>query len=774
MKKVLLLGAVCMVTVTVTFGQKAERSTPGKPGLYPSLVQFSPQSAPSFKNGRVVVGEMDQAMSISDARVVSSASDAIGWSHHRYQQVHAGIPVENAVYMQHVQGGKVISANGDWVRDFAANLPTAPAIGESAALNSAKQYVGARSYKWEIAAEEQFIKNESGNKAATFKPTGELVYYSGEGTVDPKNMRLAYKFDIYAQEPLSRRLVFVDAQDGRVLGTRELLHTTNATGSAVTAYSGTVNITTDYTGTTYRLQETGRGLGIQTYNLQQGTNYAAAVDFTDADNVWNNVNTALDQYATDAHWGAEQTYDYYNQKFQRNSIDGNGYAIKSYVHYSKGYFNAFWDGTRMTYGDGSATDNNKPLTAIDVCGHEITHGLTTFTANLNYSNESGAMNEGFSDIFGTAIEAFARPTKNDWLIGGDFYTIRDMSNPKAYTQPNTYKGTYWYTGTADNGGVHTNSGVLNYWFYLLAHGGTGTNDKGFSYNLAGIGIDKAAAIAFRTLTTKLTPASQYSDCRNLSIVAAQDLYGVGSNEATQTANAWDAVGVVPPPPPIVCTDTYESNETRTTAKAIPVNTTINAQISTSTDLDYFSFVTTNAQPKFKVVLSNLPANYDLRLYSSAGTQLASSANTGTTDETITRNTGTTGATYYVRVSGASGANSTYCYALTVVTSATNLFDANSGVVSSPADEGLNATVTTGRFGIYPNPGTGAFHLVFDGDGMSSKTLTVIDLTGRVLHSEQVAVNMGRNNISLNLPMLQSGTYLVKLGTDRVTKLVITR
>ncbi len=167
--------------------------------------------------------------------------------------------------------------------------------------------------------------------------------------------------------------------------------------------------------------------------------------------------------------------------------------LKSYVHYSVNYFNAFWDGEKMTYGDGDASDNNQPLTALDVCGHEITHGLTTFTANLNYKNESGALNEGFSDIFGTSIEFFARPGQGDWLIGGDFYIIRDMSNPKAYSQPDTYKGKKWATGllaSLDNGGVHTNSGVLNFWFYLLSEGKNGTNDKKFVYSVSGIGMIK--------------------------------------------------------------------------------------------------------------------------------------------------------------------------------------------------------------------------------------------------------------------------------------------
>ena len=121
-----------------------------------------------------------------------------------------------------------------------------------------------------------------------------------------------------------------------------------------------------------------------------GTNYAAAVDFTDADNTWNNVNANKDQYATDGHWGTEKTYDYYLTKHNRNSVDNAGFALNSYVHTNLvafGYannINAFWDGTRMTYGDGgvSGTTTYTPLTALDVCGHEITHGVTERTSNL--------------------------------------------------------------------------------------------------------------------------------------------------------------------------------------------------------------------------------------------------------------------------------------------------------------------------------------------------------------------------------------------------------
>ena len=145
---------------------------------------------------------------------------------------------------------------------------------------------------------------------------------------------------------------------------------------------------------------------------------------------------------------------------------------------------------------------------------------------------------------------WARPSNASWKLGEDFnYVIRDMANPNSYSQPDTYQGTYWKTtsctpsSTNDYCGVHTNSGVLNFWYYLLVSGGSGTNDKGFVYSVSGLGLDKAAAIAYRTLTTYLTSSSTYADARTYSLQSASDLYGATSNEVTQTTNAWDAVGV---------------------------------------------------------------------------------------------------------------------------------------------------------------------------------------------------------------------------------------
>lgn len=555
--KTKFIFAVSIAASAFLFGQETTPSkiVAGKSGLHAELIRFD-KNSPDFQGSPVLFDETSNRISQGQGLKLGSEKDALGFETHRFQQTINNIPVEYGMMAVQTKGGKIIGETGKWILKV-PTLEKKAGISESVALQNALSYVGADSYKWQNKQEEEFIKNESKNPNATFAPKGDLVYYSDPSDERLANLKLAYKFDIYAEKPLSRQYVFVDAKDGTVLGTDALIHDTNAPGTATTAYSGNQAIIADSYSGSYRLREAGRngGTAVETYNLKKGTSYSAAVDFTDSDNSWNNVNTALDQYATDAHWGAEMTLDYYFTKFGRKSIDNNNFAIKSYIHYSTNYFNAFWDGARMTYGDGSSVNNYKPLTALDVCGHEITHGMTSKTANLAYQRESGALNEGFSDIFGNSIEFWARPTKANWKLGEDFnYVIRDMANPNAYGQPDTYLGTYWQDATTtgcrrpssqqnDNCGVHTNSGVLNFWYYLLVNGGTGTNDKGFAYNVTGIGIDKAAAVAYRTLTTYLTSSSNYANARTASLQAAADLYGAGGAEVTQVTNAWNAVGV---------------------------------------------------------------------------------------------------------------------------------------------------------------------------------------------------------------------------------------
>ncbi|GIV42296.1 MAG: hypothetical protein KatS3mg034_1606 [Vicingaceae bacterium] len=493
-----------------------------------------------------------------DILPVREEPDVWGWRHIRYAIFLQNKPIEFADYKIHIKDGKVKSLNGDIYHTNIENA--AISISEQQALQYALNHIGASIYKWEVPDEEQFIKWETGNPTATFYPKAQMVWIFKNNYPLNGGLRLAYKFDIYAHKPLSRRDIYVDAATGEILFENNKIHTADSYGTAVTAYSGTKTITTDsISPTSFRLRESARGNGIQTFNMQTGTNYGAAVDFTDSDNYWNNVNPQKDQYATDAHWGAEVTYDFYWINFNRNSIDNQGFTLKSYVHYDVNFVNAFWDGQRMTYGDGNNTYT--PLTSLDIAGHEITHGLTSFTANLVYQNESGALNESFSDIFAAAIEKYGKGAAGNWLIGEDIgAAFRNMANPNQFNDPDTYYGTYWYTGTADNGGVHTNSGVQNFWFYLLTTGGSGTNDIGNNYSVTGQGIAKAQAIAFRNLTVYLSANSQYIDARFYSIQSAVDLYGACTPEVEATTNAWYACGVGQPYSPTVTSD-FIANQT---------------------------------------------------------------------------------------------------------------------------------------------------------------------------------------------------------------------
>jgi PKD repeat protein len=276
--------------------------------------------------------------------------------------------------------------------------------------------------------------------------------------------------------------------------------------------------------------------------METRTNPNTAVEFTDDDNFWNNFNAQKDEYAIDAHWGAEMTYDYMLTRFNRNSIDNNGFRLNSFVHYDNAWSNASWNGFSMRYGDGTAT--SLPFTTLDISGHEIGHGLTDYTADLVYQDEYGALNESFSDILGACIEFFVKQNNGNWLIGEDRGSpLRNMANPNAFGDPDTYFGNFWVTGTVDNGGVHTNSGVQNYWFYLLSEGGSGTNDKDSNFTVQGIGIVDAANIAYRNLSVYLGRVSEYEDARFFSIQSAIDLFGSCTEEHEATVNAWFAVGL---------------------------------------------------------------------------------------------------------------------------------------------------------------------------------------------------------------------------------------
>jgi Zn-dependent metalloprotease len=513
----------------------------------PQFIQFGLK--PSGDQAELVLQKVLRMKAPYSIKMIKHEADIVGMVHLKYQQFYKQIPVEYAVYNAHIdKSGNVASMNGE-----AYTLPelsSIPSISSNTAIQKAIGYIKADKYKWELSEEERHLQYETNNPNATYYPQPTLTYVPVNGDYNSNDFRLAWKMDIYAHEPLRREWVYVDANTGEIIWSTNRIHHADVPGTGVAVYSGNRPIVADQNGSTFRLREAGRGDGIETYDLNTGTNYGAAVDFTDSDNFWNNVNAQKDEYAIDAHWGAEMTYDYFYQIYNRNSIDNSGFKLFSYLHYSTNYDNAFWDGQRMTYGDGSGNPF-LPLTSIDIIAHEITHGLTEFTASLVYQNESGALNESFSDIFGVSVDYFARGgnlAQNPiWRIGEEATSngqgIRSMNNPNSFGDPDTYQGTNYYTGTQDNGGVHTNSGVQNHWFYRLVVGGTGTNDVGNNFNVTGQGMTIAAAIAFRNLTVYLTANSNHSDARYYSIQSAIDLYGPCTAPVEATTNAWYAVGV---------------------------------------------------------------------------------------------------------------------------------------------------------------------------------------------------------------------------------------
>jgi bacillolysin len=776
MKKLIVLGIALCLVGGESYGQSVKKVIAGRAGMYPSFVSFAEGAEPAFVPGTVLLKQEDAFMASTATVLVHSEKDQLKMEHFRYQQKINNIPVEGAVYVVHVRDGKVKGYNGDWIATDGAGLVSAPSLNECAAQKNAMAAFGAVKYKWQLPEEEAFIKKESGDATASFRPKMQLVYYSGEDRVNIDRMRLAWKIDLYAHEPIGRRIYFIDAENGSVLGMREVLHTGFVTGTATTGYSGSQNITTEQTSaTSYRLHGNGRGSGVNTYNLNKTSNYGNASDFLDGDNIWNNVTSTKDQYATDAHWGAEQTYDFYSSTFGRNSIDDNGHALNSYVHYSRNYYNAFWDGTRMTYGDGNSSNGFRPLTALDVCGHEITHGLTQHTADLIYSNESGALNEGFSDVLGTAIEFFAKPGTANWDMGEDIGTIRSMSNPNQFGQPDTYKGTNWATGGADYGGVHTNSGVLNYWFYLLSMGGSGTNDKGFSYTVNGIGEADAAAIAYRTLTAYLTPSSKYIDARTLSIQAATDLFEISApTKIVEVANAWDAVNVTEASAnPPVCADNYEANDSRTAAASITVNTDITGRIGTSTDKDWFKFSTTPSETKLKLSLTNLPEDYDVRLYDSKGKQIGISQNGGSNSESISYNAGNGASTYYVQVYGYNGANSPSCYLLYVTISNVNQLDDDPIGNQNSLVKANGEAINDNEIVVFPNPAKDKLSVNFSSETAGKINLSITDYVGRVVMQEQFDAQAGGNTITLPLKSYSPGIYFLNAAGKQSAKFQIT-
>ncbi|WP_025949562.1 M4 family metallopeptidase [Geobacillus thermocatenulatus] len=517
-----------------------------------SIVWNEQWKMPSFVSGSLLKGEeapeqlvyryLDQEKNTfqlgGQARerlsLIGKQVDELGHTVMRFEQRYHGIPVYGAVLVAHVNDGELSSLSGALIPNLdKQTLKTKAAISVQQAERIAKQdVVDAVTNEWPAF--------EVG------KSTRLVIYPDGE------DARLAYEVNVRFLTPVPGNWIYmVDATDGRVLDKWNQMDEAKPDGGQPVAGTSTVGVgrgvlgDQKYINTTYSsydgyyyLQDNTRGSGIFTYDGRNRTTLPGSL-WADSDNQFF---ASYDTAAVDAHYYAGVVYDYYKNVHGRLSYDGSNAAIRSTVHYGRGYNNAFWNGSQMVYGDGDGQTFLPFSGGIDVVAHELTHAVTDYTAGLVYQNESGAINEAMSDIFGTLVEFYANRNP-DWEIGEDIYTpgiagdaLRSMSDPAKYGDPDHYSKRY--TGTQDNGGVHTNSGIINKAAYLLSQGGVH-----YGVSVTGIGRDKMGKIFYRALVYYLTPTSNFSQLRAACVQAAADLYGSTSQEVNSVKQAFNAVGV---------------------------------------------------------------------------------------------------------------------------------------------------------------------------------------------------------------------------------------
>lgn len=468
--------------------------------------------------------------------------DEMGGIHKKYQQYYKDILVEGGEYIVHSMNGIITSINGNVIKDL--NINVLPAVSKNIASQNVIKFVNSQII--------DSVENRINENDVTLYPPSFCIT---KDYFNSKNYCLAYIFLINTKIPKYRCLIYLNSHSGKIARIKPLIW--GVAGTADTRYSGQRTIETQVYGDDYRLRDYSRGNGIITLNNHNSYIYGNATDFLDNDNSWTAAeyhNSDKDDGALDAHWAAGWTYDYFNNIHSRNSFDNNGQIVYQYVHFG-GFYDTYWDPNDevicLSDGDNVAYDI---FTSLDVVAHEFGHGVCQHTANLDYEYHSGALNEGFSDIWAACVEDYANAGKQIWLIGEDIRlnaaAERSLENPNAYYQPDTYGGTYWFDTTGciptvynDYCGVHTNMSVLSHWFYLLSEGGCSTNDNYDDYLVKGISINNASRIAYRTLTVYLTSTSGFADARYYAIQSAKNIFGNNSDDAVSTQNAWYAVGV---------------------------------------------------------------------------------------------------------------------------------------------------------------------------------------------------------------------------------------
>ncbi|MCX4406329.1 MULTISPECIES: M4 family metallopeptidase [unclassified Streptomyces] len=595
--------------------------------------------------------------------------DQDGTLHTRYERTYAGLPV---------LGGDVI----------VHTPPASLAAGTVSSTFNNKRTIKVAS------TTATFTKSDAASKAlkaakslAAEKPTTDSarkVIWAGSGT--PK---LAWETVIGGLQDdgtPSQLHVITDATSGQELYRYQGIKT----GTGNTQYSGTVTLNTTLSGSTYQLYDTTRG-GHKTYSLNNGTSGTGTL-MTDADDTWGTGSGSNTQTAgADAAYGAQETWDFYKNTFGRSGIKNDGVAAYSRVHYSTAYVNAFWDDDCfcMTYGDG--TSSTHALTSLDVAGHEMSHGVTSNTAGLDYTGESGGLNEATSDIFGTGVEFYAGNSSDvgDYLIGekidinGDGTPLRYMDEP----DKDGGSADSWYSGVG-NLDVHYSSGPANHMFYLLSEGSGTKTINGVTYNsptsdgvaVAGIGRAAALQIWYKALTTYMTSSTNYAGARTAALSAAAALYGTSSAQYAGVGNAFAGINVGSH----ITVPTTGVTVTNPGSQSSTVGTAVSLQISaSSTNSGTLTYAATG-----------LPTGLSISSSTGAITGTPTTAGTYSSTVTVTDSTGATGTasfTWTVSSSGGGGTcTSTQLLGNAGFESGNTTWTATSGVITNSSSQAAHA------------------------------------------------------------------------------------
>ncbi|GAA1645801.1 M4 family metallopeptidase [Actinoplanes couchii] len=662
MKKPLALAGITVLVGTTLVATAASSSAAPTPSVAPP----SEAQAVSRADGHLKTRPADfEAAPGESYTAYRTKVDADGGAHVRYTRAYQGLRVYGGDFVVHTAPGNVYDGASVGL-SAPLSLSVTPKVSSATAAKAAKE-----------AFEGQITGSET--------PELFIDASTGPGTLAWETVVKGWAPDKQTPSVLH---VISDAQTGAYIGEFDDIETVAGTGASL--YSGSVAVDTTLSGSTYSMIDPSHGNG-RTCDMNNGT--STCTTFTDADNAWGTGATSNRQSAAvDAHFGAAKTFDYFKNVHGRNGIFGTGAGVPSRVHYGSAYVNAFWDGAQMTYGDGAS--NARPLVALDVAGHEMSHGVTenVVSGGLTYSGESGGLNEATSDIFGTMVEFYANTTADpgDYQIG-EKININGNNTPLRYMYNPTLDGAShgcWASNT-NSVDVHYSSGPGNHFFFNLAEG-TGATSFGTSPvcgsapAVTGIGRTKAAAIWYRALDVYFTSNTRYYLASNLAntaraytLRAATDLYGSCSTEYKAVQAAWTAVNVAG-------SDTACSTGNDFSLTSSPAAASVNPGSSATATIA--TAVTSGSAQTVALTASGLPSGVTASFSPSSVTAGASST------LTLATTTAAAAGTYAITITGTgTAATRTATFSLTVNgaggscsgTNATDVTISDNATVNSP-------------------------------------------------------------------------------------------